>query len=60
MPIIRRLREMATKASASPNLCGASCPASGLGESIESNRLVYRIKGDDVELIACRYHYSDR
>jgi Txe/YoeB family toxin of toxin-antitoxin system len=23
------------------------------------HRLVYRIKGDDVEIIACRYHYGD-
>jgi toxin YoeB len=22
------------------------------------HRLVYRIKGDDVEIIACRYHYA--
>ncbi len=24
------------------------------------HRLVYRIKGDDVEIVACRYHYGDR
>jgi toxin YoeB len=24
------------------------------------HRLVYRVKGDDVEIIACRYHYGDR
>ncbi|WP_430785092.1 Txe/YoeB family addiction module toxin [Actinoplanes sp. G11-F43] len=24
------------------------------------HRLVYRIKGDDVEIAACMYHYGDR
>jgi toxin YoeB len=24
------------------------------------HRLVYRIKGNDIEIIACRYHYSER
>lgn len=24
------------------------------------HRLVYRIKDDDVEIIACRYHYGER
>ncbi|GIF66287.1 toxin YoeB [Asanoa ishikariensis] len=24
------------------------------------HRLVYRIKGDDVEILACRYHYGER
>jgi toxin YoeB len=24
------------------------------------HRLVYRIQGDDIEFIACRYHYSER
>jgi toxin YoeB len=24
------------------------------------HRLVYRVNGDDVEIIACRYHYGDR
>ena len=24
------------------------------------HRLVYRLKGGDIEIVACRYHYSDR
>jgi toxin YoeB len=24
------------------------------------HRLVYRIKGEDIEIIACRYHYGDK
>jgi len=24
------------------------------------HRLVYRIKGDDIDIVACRYHYGDR
>lgn len=24
------------------------------------HRLVYRIKGENIEIIACRHHYSDR
>ncbi|MBR1826731.1 MAG: Txe/YoeB family addiction module toxin [Clostridia bacterium] len=26
----------------------------------EKDRLVYRIVGDEVQILACRYHYSDR
>ena len=25
----------------------------------DANRLVYRINGDSVEILSCRYHYSD-
>jgi toxin YoeB len=24
------------------------------------HRLVYRLKGGDIEIVACRYHYGDR
>jgi toxin YoeB len=26
----------------------------------QEHRLVYRLKDDDVEIVACRYHYGDR
>ncbi len=26
----------------------------------DRDRLVYRISGNDIEVIACRFHYSDR
>jgi toxin YoeB len=26
----------------------------------QEHRLVYRLKGDDVEIVSCRYHYGNR
>jgi toxin YoeB len=26
----------------------------------EANRLVYRVNADDLEMLACRFHYGDR
>ena len=26
----------------------------------DRDRLIYRIRGDDIDILACRYHYGDR
>ena len=26
----------------------------------DRDRLIYRIQGDDIDILACRYHYGDR
>ena len=26
----------------------------------DTHRLVYRVRSDDIEIVACRYHYGDR
>lgn len=26
----------------------------------DSERLVYRVSGDEIEILSCRYHYSDK